>query len=431
VHVECLTLEVVLIHPDLMRLLDRWLGVPLCFSLTGLRRAKRVFWSVPLHARPRRIVFVLLSEGGSMVLADPAVRAIAGEQGENAFFVTFAQNRAALAVAGTVPEERIFAFNVSGPIALLRDALRWRRWLRDNRIDTIVDFELFSGLSSALCAISGVRTRAGFHAANGGLALYRGDLYSHKASYDASRHISLSYLSIARTLLDQPSRPCEDLPPAPQRTVRPAETAMARALLSQLLPHHGARRLLLVNPNASEFLPQRRWPVAHFISFISRMLERHTDLDILLIGGPGDVPTTSAIVTAVSDPRCNDAAGCLSLAALPALYSLATALVSNDSGPAHFASVVDLPVVVMFGPETPSLYRPLGRATVLSANLPCSPCVNVTNQRKTNCRDNRCMREISVPSVIAAVESVFNTVSMECDIMPLRAGMRIRQREHA
>ncbi|WP_420474489.1 glycosyltransferase family 9 protein [Noviherbaspirillum sp. ST9] len=383
---------------------------------------KRVFRTDQAQGRPQRTAFILLTEGGSMVLADPAVRAVAGGQGEDAFFVTFAHNKPALAVAGTVPEDRIFAFNVSNPVALLRDVGRWRVWLRRHRIDTIVDFELFSGLSAALCAMSGVHRRAGFHAMQGGLALYRGDLYSHKASYDAAKHIALNYLSLTEALLGKPSLQDRALPSAPRRAVRAEESAAARKLLSALLPQHGRRRLLLVNPNASEFLPQRRWPVPHFISFVSRMLERHADLDILLIGGPDDIATTGAIATAVSDPRCADAAGRLRLAELPALYAQATALLSNDSGPAHFASVVDLPVVVMFGPETPALYRPLGRATVLSAGLPCSPCVNVTNQRKTLCADNRCMREISVSSVIDAVESVLDVSR----VVPLRAVVRMQ-----
>lgn len=411
----------------MMRLLDRWLGIPLCFILTRLRSIRK---HVPAsHVPPRRLAFVLLTEGGSMVLADPAVRAVAGEHGENAFFVTFAHNKAALAVAGTVPEERIFAFNVANPVALMRDVVRWRRWLRDNGIDTLVDFELFSGLSAALCAMSGVRRRAGFHAEHGGAALYRGDLYSHKARYAPSRHISLNYLALADALLDRPSPLDAALPQPPRRALHADELGAARVLLSALLPHHGARRLLLVNPNASEFLPHRRWPVPHFVSLVSRMLERHADLDILLIGGPGDAATTSAIAVAVSDSRCADAAGRLRLAELPALYSLSDALVSNDSGPAHFASVVDLPVVVLFGPETPALYRPLGRATVLSANLPCSPCVNVANQRKTDCRDNRCMREIAVASVIDAVEPLLGASGGARNVVPLpvRAAGRARQ----
>ncbi len=78
-------------------------------------------------------------------------------------------------------------------------------------------------------------------------------------------------------------------------------------------------------------------------------------------------------------------------------------MVSNDSGPAHFAAVTDLPVIVLFGPETPQLFRPLGNATVITAGLACSPCVNVGNQRRSMCTDNQCMKRIPVSQVFAAV----------------------------
>lgn len=400
-----------MIHPDLMRRLDRWIGIPLCWSLTQLRRAKallsggRAAGTLPA---PRRTAFILLSECGSMVLADPAVRALADDENSKAFFVTFAQNRPALAITGTVPDDRIFSFRIDRPLTLLRDVWRWRRWLRAHRIDAVVDFELFSCLSAALCALSGVRRRAGFHAAAGGIGLYRGDLYSHQAAYDPLRHIAHNYLALADAVLDRPSSTSPDLPQPVRRVLHASETAVVRALLSSVLPAAGGRsRLLLVNPNASEFLPQRRWPVPHFVALICRLLDRHADLQVLLIGGPGDAGTTEMIAEAVADARCADIAGRLALPELPALFAVADALLSNDSGPAHFAAVAGLPVVVLFGPETPALYRPLGRATAISANLPCSPCVNVTNQRKTRCEDNRCMRAISVDAVIGAVEAVF------------------------
>lgn len=400
-----------MIHPDLMRQIDRWIGIPLCWSLTRLRRAKASLSPSRKAAQdaPCNVAFVLLSECGSMVLADAAVRALADERGGKAYFVTFAQNRPALAITGTVPDERIFAFHVDNPLTLLRDAWRWRRWLRAHRIDTVVDFELFSCMSAALCALSGVRRRAGFHAGPNDVGLYRGDLYSHKVAYHPRRHIAHNYLALADALLDRQPASMAELPLPPRRTLRPEETEKVSGLLSEVLPHAAGRtRLLLVNPNASEFLPQRRWPAQHFIELISRVLARHADLNVLLIGAPSDRMTTAAIAQAVSSPRCVDIAGRLALPELPALFACATAMLSNDSGPPHFAAVSDLPVVVLFGPETPALYRPLGRATALSANLPCSPCVNVTNQRKTRCQDNRCMREISVPAVMEALDAILN-----------------------
>jgi len=398
-----------LIHPDVLRRLDRWVGIPLCWGMTLLRRVRVPLFAVrrPQGQAPRRVLFVLLSESGSMVLADPAVRALAEDGGCEAYFLTFENSRPALAVTGTVPAERILSLRSASLFTLLADFWRLRRRVRELAIDTLVDLELFACLSSVLCVASGVRRRVGFHAFRGGAGRYRGDLYTHKVAYDPARHISHNYLALVDALLERQPLCRSTLPTVPRRIAHAAESAAVRALLAATLPQRRgqATPLLLVNPNASEFLPQRRWPVPHFVALICRLLERHAGLSVLLIGAASDAVTTAAIAASVGDLRCVDIAGRLALAELPALFAAADVLVSNDSGPAHFAAVSDLPVVVLFGPETPILYRPLGRATVLSAGLPCSPCVNVGNQRRTRCRDNRCMREIPVDRVLAAVEA--------------------------
>lgn len=399
------------------------MGIPLCWGMTLLRRIRASLSSGDRkldQAAPRRALFILLSESGSMILADPAVRAMAAA-GVEVHFLTFAHTRPALAVAGTVPEERIFSVRADSLFALLGDLWRWRCWLRTRRIDTLVDLELFACASALLGACSGVHRRIGFHAVAKGTGRYRGDLYSHKVTYDPGRHISLNYLALTEILLERQLATGRDLPAPVLRPLQAAEIAAVRTLLAAALPSQllGKGRLVLVNPNASEFLPQRRWPVPHFVALICRLLERHADLQVLLIGGPGDQETTGAIAASVADRRCTDIAGRLTLPELPALFAEAAVLVSNDSGPAHFAAVSRMPVVVLFGPETPTLYRPLGPATVLNAALPCSPCVNAANQRRTACRNNRCMSAISVDTVLGAVEKVLDAAARRSKVVPL------------
>jgi ADP-heptose:LPS heptosyltransferase len=409
----CSTLRSFLIHPDMMRRLDCWIGIPLCWALTLLRRSRArlsAFFSVPAvqPAAPRRVLFVLLSECGSMVLADPALRSLAGDAKVEPFLLTFEHNRPALAITGTLPDNRIFSLRADSLFTLFTDFWRWLRWLRQCEIDSIVDLELFACLTAVLCACSGLRRRVGFHAAAGGVGRYRGDLYTHKVAYDPQQHISLNYFALADAVLERKPAPDPVLPLPAQRVLQMAEVDAVQSLFSNVLPDSGESpaRMVLINPNASELLPQRRWPVPHFLELIRLLLQRHANLNVLLIGGPSDLATTAAIAASVANPRCVDIAGRLGLPELPALFAAATVMVSNDSGPAHFAAVSDLPVVVLFGPETPTLYRPLGQATVLSAGLPCSPCVNVGNQRRSSCRDNRCMRSIAVDTVLAAVEAI-------------------------
>ena len=86
------------------------------------------------------------------------------------------------------------------------------------------------------------------------------------------------------------------------------------------------------------------------------------------------------------------------------LLDIGSALVTNDSGPAHLAPLVRLPSVVFFGPETPNRYAPLGHTTTcLYAGLACSPCFSAQNHRRSVCQNNRCLQAISVAEALVAV----------------------------
>ena len=115
---------------------------------------------------------------------------------------------------------------------------------------------------------------------------------------------------------------------------------------------------------------------------------------------------TQSIGFLVTDNGLQHRAASKPLIDLLALYALTVVMVTNDSGPAHFAAASGLPTIVLFGPETPNLYRPLGNSIPIYAGLACSPCVSASNHRKSACDDNVCMRAISVEQVFAAVTDV-------------------------
>ena len=63
-----------------------------------------------------------------------------------------------------------------------------------------------------------------------------------------------------------------------------------------------------------------------------------------------------------------------------------------------------LATIVLFGPETPSLYGALNpNAEFIYAALGCSPCVSALNHRKSSCDDARCMTAITVDQVVERV----------------------------
>jgi ADP-heptose:LPS heptosyltransferase len=82
------------------------------------------------------------------------------------------------------------------------------------------------------------------------------------------------------------------------------------------------------------------------------------------------------------------------------LFLQSQLLITNDSGPAHFASLTEIACITLFGPETSRLYGPLGaRAVNIYKGLACSPCLTAINHRNSPCTDNVCLQAITVDEV--------------------------------
>ncbi len=109
----------------------------------------------------------------------------------------------------------------------------------------------------------------------------------------------------------------------------------------------------------------------------------------------------------INSDRVVSLAGKTELKTLFALYSIADVLITNDSGPGHFASMTRIKNIVLFGPETPKLFGPLGlNSHIIESDLGCRPCVNHFNHRMPQCKNNVCMQSISVNTVFEKVLEV-------------------------
>ena len=118
------------------------------------------------------------------------------------------------------------------------------------------------------------------------------------------------------------------------------------------------------------------------------------------IAAPAERYQAEGLKRRVENDRCINFAGRQQLEELPALYSIAEIMLTNDSGPGHFSAVTNLRTFVIFGPETPYLYGSLGNSTPIYAGLACSPCVSAANHRKTPCTDNVCLQVIKPEMVL-------------------------------
>lgn len=396
-----------------MRVIDRLVGVPLCLLVCGLYRVIEFVFR-PDVKQPGKILLVEMSEMGSAILADPAMRWIQ-QQGGELFFVIFTHNACSLNLLNTVPSGNIFKIRPDNCWTLLVDSIRCLFWCREKNIDTTIDLEMFSRYTSLLTRMSGAVNRAGYHSVHAE-GLYRGNHLTHPLMYNPYLHISQNFISLAKAVFGSPGQPYqkikihkEDIVLEKAR-VTPLETEVIVSKIRSLKPSFDpdCHRIMLVNPNASDLLPQRRWMTDRFEAVISAVLHHYQDVVVLITGAPSEFSEADILQKKVNHNRCLNSAGHFLFDELVPLYSISELLLSNDSGPPHFASVTDLPTFVMFGPETPDLYVALGNCTPIYAGLACSPCVSAWNHRKTSCRDNQCLKAISVEQVLQAIKPVLD-----------------------
>lgn len=393
---------------DTMRKIDYYAGVPLCALLSLVRLL--FGWMLPnnRHIKPQKVLFIELSEMGSAIIVDPAMRKLQRETGAELYFAIFAGNASSLRLLGTVAEENVFKIRDDGLLPLVIDTFRLLFWTRRTGIDTVIDLELFSRYTALLTGMSGAANRVGFHAFHNE-GLYRGSLLTHRVAYNPHQHIAKNFVAMVNSLLAER----EELPYSKtligEEEIRIGQVEHSEAELSAMQARIGehypdyrpdSHRVVLINPNASDLLPQRRWMPDYFVEVMRELLTRYDDILILITGAPNEQAEAEGLAARVGDARCVNFAGAVKFAELTSLYSVSRLMLTNDSGPGHFSSVTPLPTFVIFGPETPALYGSLGNSTPIFAGLACSPCVSASNHRKTPCHDNVCLKGITPAQVL-------------------------------
>jgi len=396
---------------DVQRWLDRWVGIPLCAAVSSFdalkNRGKPVSTEV---SAPRAIVVILLSEMGSLVLAhDMFARLKTRYPDATLHALLFGKNREILDLMEVIAPTNVHVVDDKSLPGLLRSLWKALTDLRRAKIDVAIDCELFSRISSLLSFASGAAVRVGFHR-HTQEGLYRGSHINRPVPYNPYQHISAQFLTLARAI-DSNAVPKSKMAVMVQ-TKPPPHVKLAAALVTNIearlardFPAMPGTPLVLVYPGGG-ILPIRAWPLASYTALCKGLMA--DGCAVAVIGLKEDQALARELVASVKAIDSNNTVIDLtgytrSIAELLALFHRASLLVTNDGGPGQFAALTPIWTVMLFGPETPSLYAPLSpKCYSFYSQWPCSPCLTAYNHRSSFCDgDNQCLKVIAPETVLA------------------------------
>lgn len=258
----------------------------------------------------------------------------------------------------------------------LREVRQLFTKLRNERYDLVVDLQglLRSGL---ITMATRAPVRIGFQEAREGSRLF----YNKRVKGGKDIHAVDRYIKMAEALRCDTDNVIFPFPLIKNdvREIRELKTSLKEYAV--IVP--GARWKTKI------------WPAENFGLFASGL-----SVKTVVIGSRADRAIAEKVV-GTSGGNAISLAGSTNLKELIELMRGAKFVISNDSGPMHIAAGLNIPVVAIFGPTSPSRTGPYGsRHIVLQSGLECAPCF------KKKCNEMKCMKDITVEMVFEKVKHI-------------------------
>jgi ADP-heptose:LPS heptosyltransferase len=330
----------------------------------------------------RHVLVARQDSMGDVLLAGPAVRAVAAEAGR----VTLLCGPRGRAAAELLPEVDEVVVAHAGWIDA--EPRRVTREVVDELVDRLVDLEIDQALVltsfhqsplplALMLRMAGVPTIAAVSVD------YPGSLLDIRHRVDDDIHEVERGLSLAATL--------------GYRLAEGDDGGLRVRLGGADVPDLEGR-YVVVHPGAS--VPARAWAPERHAVLVDVLIEGGRR--VVVTGDTSERPLTS-LVAGPRRPGVVDLGGRVDLAGLARVLGGAEVVVVGNTGPAHLAAAVGTPVVSLFSPVVPAVrWRPWGVAHELLGDQGAA-CAG-SRARVCPVAGHPCLDGVSVGEVVAAVD---------------------------
>ncbi|MFM2481326.1 lipopolysaccharide heptosyltransferase II [Celerinatantimonas sp. YJH-8] len=223
------------------------------------------------------------------------------------------------------------------------------------------------------------------------------DLRSNKRDFTlmVARYAALAFDKSAM-------RSDQDLPeiPPPYLQVNPEDVT----LVLEKMQLTTQRPVLAICPGA-EFGPAKRWPETQYAEVAQHWIAQRGG-QVWIFGSKKDLPVAEQIKAHLGENQrthCQLLAGQTSLGEAIDLMSVASAVISNDSGLMHIGAALGRPIVAIYGSTSPNYTPPLSQTVeILHTDIDCRPCF----KRTCPLGHLKCLTELPASGAIAALSKL-------------------------
>jgi len=341
----------------------------------------------------KRILIVRTDRIGDVLLSTPVIEELRRAY-PNAYIAMMTSPYAKEVVSGNPYLDEVIVYDKDKRQRSWRSSLKFSRNLKKKRFDAAIILHPTNRVH-LVTFFAGIPKRVGL---NRKLGFLLTDRIEHTKQLGEKHEIEYN-LDILRYMGIEPKDNRLFMP------IKPTEEKWAESIFrsENIKP---ADKVLAVHPGAS--CPSKVWPSQRFAQAADRLIDKY-GFKVILISGPKDVKLTQDVISHMRHPAVN-LAGKTSVSQLASVLKRCRLFISNDSGPVHIASALDVPVISIFGRNqkglSPDRWAPLGKlAKALHKDVGCVECL------AHNCvKDFICLKAITVEDVIQAADALLKNV---------------------
>ena len=168
----------------------------------------------------------------------------------------------------------------------------------------------------------------------------------------------------------------------------------------KILPIPLKRPLIAIHSGTNAKAIFKRWMPNYYSQLADRLI-RELGATVIFTWGPGELEWVEGIRKEMKEPSILGPRT-ETLTQLGEVFRRCDLYIGGDTGPMHIASVMGIPVVVIYGPTDPILHEPFGQHKKVRKEVGCNPC------RDRSCKELNCLKMITVDDVFKATREILS-----------------------